>query len=75
MRISRIDSLGGNWPPLNPSTKMEPPLGPAEGPASACRSAARSSGSSERASRSAPRSTTALALLEESVLKAGAAFS
>src|ERR1019366_4878744 len=72
MRISRIDSLGGNCPPLNPSTKMEPPLGPADGPANACRSAARSSGSSESASRSDPRSTTALALLEESVLKTDA---
>ena len=71
MRISRIDSFGGSCPPLKPSTKIDPPLGPADGPASAGRSAARSSGSSESASRSAPRSTTALALLEESVVSAG----
>src|ERR1035438_5787644 len=31
MRISRIDSFGGSCPPLSPSTKIDPPLGPAEG--------------------------------------------
>ena len=29
MRISRMELLGGNWPPLNPSTKNCAPLGPA----------------------------------------------
>src|ERR1700687_6204875 len=63
MRISRMDDLGGSWPPVNPSMSICPPLGPAEGPASAWRSDCRSSGSSESASRSFPLSTMAPALL------------
>src|SRR5581483_5698888 len=74
-RTSRMDCFDGNSPPLNPSTKIEPPLGPADGPAKACRSVARSSGSSESACRSSPRNTTALALLDASVLTIGHAVS
>ena len=33
MRISRIELLGGNWPPLKPSRKICAPFGPAAGPA------------------------------------------
>src|SRR5258708_7834608 len=75
MRISRMDSLGGSWPPLKPSMKMAPPLGPADGPARAWRSAVRSSGASGSASRAAPLMMVALALLEVSTLTDGPGLS
>ncbi len=75
MRISRIELLGGNCPPLKPSMKIDPPDGPAEGPAKACRSACKSSGLSPSASRSLPDNTNALAFEAASVLTAGPALS
>ena len=61
MRISRMEDLGGSWPPVKPSIYIWPPLGPEEGPARAVSSLESSSGSSESASRSLPVRTVELA--------------
>src|SRR5579872_1619553 len=67
MRISRMESLDGSVPLLNPSIMISPPPGPDDGPASACKSCCRSSGSSERDCKSLPLNTRAPALLDGSV--------
>ena len=68
IRTSRIEARGGKRPPVKPSTKIWPPLGPADGPANAWSAAARSSGSSGSASMSSPFKTTAPALFSGSTL-------
>ena len=70
-RISRMADLGGMRPPVKPSMKICPPLGPAAGPASACSASAISSGSSGSASRSSPLMTMAPALFRGSMLSGG----
>jgi len=65
MRISRIELLGGSWPPLNPPRRMAPL--DRRGPAKASRSDCRSSGSSGSCSRSPSFNTMAPTLADASV--------